>query len=194
MLLLNKNLGRIKALVVESVVDNGAVSTHYNKREFKQILEEYSEFEVTKIYEPTEKQQRDIMVKMLEKAETDENGKVKTGLLMTEMILNVIPTLTDIEVDLTIEEDREYLKELINDPVEVLSAVTDVLKNMLARIFSKYVEDMNKFNSLPKKQQDEIIADAEKLLSQQHEELEEGILKVKENLLMVDDNNGSEVE
>lgn len=188
-MILNKELARVKALVIEDFGDNGKVSINYNKSQFPRLLKDYSEFEITKIFEPTKEQEVVIVSKMLEKAQVDENGKVKTSILMTDMLLEVIPMLTDIEMEINLEkeEDREYLKQLINDPIEVLKNVNEVLSNIMSRIFTEYVANLDKFDSLPKKEQDKIVAEAERIVKEQNEDIEAGMLQVEENLLMVEE-------
>lgn len=190
-MIINRELGRLKALVIEDFENAGKVSTYYDKSKFQGLLNKYTEWEITKIFEPTESQNKDILTKMLEKAvanDKDGKGAIQTEILMIDMLLIVIPTLTDIKVDLSVEEDKEYIEGLIKEPTEVFRVVINILKDIITELFKGYVEKMDEFtesyNKLDNSQKKQVEKYINENMREEMDFLENTLLEEKEKDLL----------
>lgn len=134
-----------KAVVIEDFV-NGGVKTVYNQEAIQKALKEYSELEVTKIYSPTEQQRSKILDMVI--AQTDEeNGKVKAKMADVDIVLTIIPMLTDMDVNGT--EDEEILREVIKNPDDVMISVSNVINHILLEITANYFSTLKVAGNLP---------------------------------------------
>ena len=84
---------KIRALVVQDFV-TGSISTIYDKSKFEDILTNYTEWEVTKIYEVTKEQEEEWLQLMLNNT---EDGIVNVD--VQDLFVSILPVITDIPFD-----------------------------------------------------------------------------------------------
>lgn len=139
----------IRCLIIEDF-ETGNVFKAIKEEEIKNCLLKYSENEITKVYNPTQNQIEEINSIMERKA---EDGKVYSKIEGVDMLIRVIPMLTNIEVDLDREEDVELINEIISDPNDVFNEVVMELNKIIMNINLKWIDNLKLLNKLP----DEII-------------------------------------
>ena len=139
----------IRCLIIEDF-ETGNVFKAVKEEEIKNCLLKYSENEITKVYNPTQNQIEEINSIMERKA---EDGKVYSKIEGVDMLIRVIPMLTNIEVDLDREEDIELINEIISDPNDVFNEVVMELNKIIMNINLKWIDNLKLLNKLP----DEII-------------------------------------
>lgn len=139
----------IRCLIIEDF-ETGNVFKAIKEEEIKNCLLKYSENEITKVYNPTQNQIEEINSIMERKA---EDGKVYSKIEGVDMLIRVVPMLTNIEVDLDREEDVELINEIISDPNDVFNEVVMELNKIIMNINLKWIDNLKLLNKLP----DEII-------------------------------------
>ena len=139
----------IRCLIIEDF-ETGNVFKVIKEEEIENCLLKYSENEITKVYNPTQEQIGEINSIMERKA---EDGKVYSKIEGVDMLIRVIPMLTNIEVDLDREEDVELINEIISDPNDVFNEVVMELNKIIMNINLKWIDNLKLLNKLP----DEII-------------------------------------
>ena len=139
----------IRCLIIEDF-ETGNVFKAVKEEEIKNCLLKYSENEITKVYNPTQSQIEEIN-SIIERK--DEDGKVYSKIEGVDMLIRVIPMLTNIEVDLDREEDIELINEIISDPNDVFNEVVMELNKIIMNINLKWIDNLKLLNKLP----DEII-------------------------------------
>jgi hypothetical protein len=173
MIRVNKIYDLIKCLIIENF-QNGTVTVEYNKSKFEEILKENTFWEVTKIYEIT-KETRELLVnKLLQNSEVNEDGKAQSSISETELIVDILPIISDIPYDLSLEEDMEELKERLENPTEVLQKISKVVYTMLITVFNDFIKDTKEIENLPKETQEllQMALEKEELQKQLDEENE----------------------
>ena len=70
-----------------------------------------------------------------------------------DLLIKVIPMLTDIEVDLDKEEDVELINEIVADPNEVFNMVANELNSIILRMNLEWIDNLKLLNEMP----DEVI-------------------------------------
>lgn len=139
----------IRCLIVEDF-ETGRIFKINKEEEFKNILNKYTEDEVTKIYNPDANQKAKIYELMDIKA---EDGTVIGTIDGVDLLIKIIPMLTDIKVDLNKEEDIELINEIIADPNEVFNMVANELNGIILRMNLEWVDNLKLLNEMP----DEVI-------------------------------------
>ena len=139
----------IRCLIIEDF-ETGNVFKAIKEEEIKNCLLKYSENEITKVYNPTQNQIEEINSIMERKA---EDGKVYSKIEGVDMLIRVIPMLTNIEINLDREEDVELINEIISDPNDVFNEVVMELNKIIMNINLKWIDNLKLLNKLP----DEII-------------------------------------
>lgn len=135
----------LRCLIVEDF-QNGDVFKVVGEEEIQHALGKYSEHEITRVYNPNA-EQRAIIFDMMSMEEKD--GKIISKVNENDMLIRIIPMLTDIKVDLNLEEDIELINEILDDPNEVFQYVVDLLNDTLAVINSRYIENLKTLSKMP---------------------------------------------
>ncbi|MGL5328842.1 MAG: hypothetical protein ACRDD7_06210 [Peptostreptococcaceae bacterium] len=135
----------LKCIIIEDF-ETGRVFKINKPNDIKEALLKYSENEITKIYNPTKEQKAKIF-KIMEISEKE--GKVVTQIKGEDVLIALIPMLTDIKIDLTLNEDLELIEEIIEDPNEVFEIVSRELNDILLSININYIENLKLISQLP---------------------------------------------
>lgn len=135
----------LKCIIVEDF-ETGRVFKVNKPNEITEALLKYSDNEITKIYNPT-KEQKTKIFKIMEISEKE--GKVVTQIKGEDVLIALIPMLTDIKIDLTLNEDLELVEEIIEDPNEVFEMVSRELNDILLNININYIENLKLISQLP---------------------------------------------
>ena len=139
----------IRCLIVEDF-ETGDIKKLIKKEDIESALLKYTDNEITKVYNPTNEQLKEINELMERKVEGD---KVYSKIDGIDMLIKVIPMLTDIEIDLDKQEDVDLINEIISDPNEVFNEVVLELNKIILNINLNWIEGLKIMNKLP----DEII-------------------------------------
>lgn len=139
----------IRCLVIEDF-ETGDVLKINKKDEIEKGLLNYSENEITKIYNPSQKQLEEIN-SIIER--NTDGEKVYSKIDGIDMLIKIIPMLTDIEIDLNKEEDIELINEIISDPNDVFNEVVMEINKIIMNVNLKWIDNLKLLNKLP----DEII-------------------------------------
>ena len=135
----------IRCLVIEDF-ESGRVFKVAGEDRINKALEKYTSNEITKVYNPDQKQKN----KIFELMEISQKGKeLVTTVDGVKMIINLIPLLTDIKIDLTSEDDMADINEIINDPNEVFELVRDELNEILGILNARYINNLKIISMLP---------------------------------------------
>lgn len=139
----------IRCLVIEDF-ETGDILKINKKDEIEKSLFNYSENEITKIYNPSQKQLEEIN-SIIER--NTDGEKVYSKIDGIDMLIKIIPMLTDIEIDLNKEEDIELINEIISDPNDVFNEVVMEINKIIMNVNLKWIDNLKLLNKLP----DEII-------------------------------------
>lgn len=139
----------LRCVIIEDF-ETGDVKKAIKQEDIEKALEQYTENEITKVYNPTTEQLKTINELLERKVEED---KIYSKIDGIDMLIRIIPMLTDIEVDLTKDEDVELINEIISDPNDVFNEVVLELNKIIMNINLNWVEGLKMLNKLP----DEII-------------------------------------
>ena len=139
----------LKAIIVEDF-ETGDIKKITNQEEMEQALLKYTDNEITKVYNPTAEQVKSINELMERKTNGDRVYSKIDGI---DMLIKVIPMLTDIKIDLDKDEDIELINEIISDPNDVFNEVVLELNKILMTINLNWIEGLKILNKLP----DELI-------------------------------------
>lgn len=139
----------IRCLVIEDF-EAGDILKINKKDEIEKGLLNYSENEITKIYNPSQKQLEEIN-SIIER--NTDGEKVYSKIDGIDMLIKIIPMLTDIEIDLDKEEDIELINEIISDPNDVFNEVVMEINKIIMNVNLKWIDNLKLLNKLP----DEII-------------------------------------
>lgn len=139
----------LRCIIVEDF-ESGEIKKLIKQEEIDEALLKYTNNEITKVYNPTNEQLKEINELMERKVEDD---KVYSKIDGIDMLIRVIPMLTDIEVDLNKDEDIDLINEIIADPNEVFNEVVLELNKIMLNINLNWVEGLKILNKLP----DELI-------------------------------------
>ena len=149
MIRVSKEINKIKALVVENYI-NGEIKTYYNKNEFQTIIDNNDKMAVTKIFELTKENKDYIILKLISNMDINDSNKMECNINNLDMFAKILPITTDIPYDWDVEEDREELMELVNNPTEFMSIVQSVIYNMIKNVFCDVVKNIISTNDIPK--------------------------------------------
>lgn len=136
---------KLKCIVVEDF-ETGRVFKVIDNEKIEECINKYSQYEITKIYNPS-REQKEKIYKLLEISE--EKGKVVTSVKGEDILIAMIPMLTDIKIDLTLNEDIELIESIISDPNEVFDLVARELNEILLMINLNYIENLKLISQLP---------------------------------------------
>lgn len=163
----------IKCLVIEDF-ETGRIFKVVGEDRINKALEKYTANEITKVYNPDQKQKN----KIFELMEISQKGKeLVTTVDGVKMIINLIPLLTDIKIDLTSEDDMAEITEIINDPNEVFELVRDELNEILGMLNARYINNLKVISMLP----EDIIEKTMELQMQENDKLIENKTETSEN-------------
>lgn len=163
----------IRCLVIEDF-ETGRVFKVVGEDRVNKALEKYTANEITKVYNPDQKQKN----KIFELMEISQKGKeLVTTVDGVKMIINLIPLLTDIKIDLTSEDDMAEITEIINDPNEVFELVRDELNEILGMLNARYINNLKVISMLP----EDIIEKTMELQMQENDTLIENKTETSEN-------------
>ncbi|WP_195966748.1 hypothetical protein [Clostridium sp. 1001283B150210_160208_E6] len=163
----------IRCLVIEDF-ETGRVFKVVGEDRVNKALEKYTANEITKVYNPDQKQKN----KIFELMEISQKGKeLVTTVDGVKMIINLIPLLTDIKIDLTSEDDMAEITEIINDPNEVFELVRDELNEILGMLNARYINNLKVISMLP----EDIIEKTMELQMQENDKLIENKTEISEN-------------
>jgi hypothetical protein len=135
----------IKCLIIEDFEMEKVFKVTKDK-EIEECLLKYTENEVTKIFNPTIEQTK-IINDIIERSV--EGDKVYSKIDGVDMLVRVIPMLTDIKVDLDNDEDIELINEIISDPNDVFNTVVNELNKIIMDINLKWIDNLKLLNELP---------------------------------------------
>lgn len=139
----------IRCLVIEDF-ETGDIIKLIKKDDIEEALLTYSENEITKIYNPSQKQLEEIN-SIIER--NSDGEKVYSKINGIDMLIKIIPMLTDIEIDLDKEEDIELINEIISDPNDVFNEVVMEINKIIMNVNLKWIDNLKLLNKLP----DEIV-------------------------------------
>lgn len=189
----SKELSRIKCLVVEDFGKSntaGAIVVEYDKSKFEDILSKYTEWEVTKIFEPNQEQKTYIILKLLKNWKFNKkDGEDDTHIEIEDMFFEILPMLTDMPFDVNKEEDAEELRETILNPPEVVATIETEITKMIFRLMSNYIENIRATDHLSKPLKEAYmleleneVLDINKSEKENMEDIEKGIEEIEKNL------------
>jgi hypothetical protein len=185
---LSKNILDIKALIIEDF-SNGEIKTYYNKYEFENLIKKYSKNEVTRVFETTPQIKNEI-IKIISKNMKDKDGEINVNIDGLDIFAKIFPAITDMDFDLDIREDYDYLIELINNPTEWMEEVLNVVIPRLEKVANELIDNVDKFNGLSKKEQKSIIDELKNIdSSKQIKEVENDLIKLNDNINKTQVNN-----
>lgn len=135
----------IKCLIVESF-ETGKIHKIIGNNNIQNAIEKYTENEITYVYNPTQEQKKYILG-LLEIKE--ENNKMNIELGETDILVKVMPILTDIKIDLDSEEDIKIIKEILGDPSQVFTMVMLELNDIILDINLEWIENLKTVGKIP---------------------------------------------
>lgn len=134
------------------------------------------------VYNPSVKQKQKIMDLIIKNIniETDE-----VNLSPEDVVLRLIPILSNITIDF---ENKELVKEIIDDPSDILLEVIDEITIIVKNLANKMIKNVDEMSKLPKEELDKILAENSPKKTVKELEIEE--LEKKLNELKKVDING----
>ena len=190
MIKVNKSLKKIKCLVVEDFT-NGEIKTIYDKRKFKEFIDNKEQFDVTKIFELNTETRNKLLNKLMEKSKINKDSKLETNITDMEMIRDILPIMTDIPYNTNTKKGLKELEEDLENPPEILLEIINVVSSMLIKILVGVVNNIKTVSEMPKEAQELLLksndleilqeqANKEKEIKQNVKEVENIIYEIKE--------------
>lgn len=139
----------LRCIIIEDF-ETGDVFKVVKDEDIGKCLVKYTDNEITKVYNPTDKQVKEINELLERKVEGE---KIYSKIEGMDMLIKVIPMLTNIKVDLDKKEDVELINEILSDPNQVFQEVVTELNKIIMNINLQWIENLKILNKLP----DEII-------------------------------------
>lgn len=139
----------LRCIIVEDF-ETGDIKKLIKSEDIEQALLRHTDNEITKVYNPTTEQVK-LINDILERKV--EGEKVYSKIDGIDMLIKVIPMLTDIEIDLDKEEDMALINEIIEDPNDVFNEVVLELNKIIMNINLNWIDGLKLLNKLP----DEIV-------------------------------------
>lgn len=139
----------LRCVIIEDF-ETGEIRKLIKQEEMEQALLKYTDNEITKVFNPTTKQVKAISDIIERNVEGDKIYSKVDGI---DMLIKVIPMLTDIEIDLDKEEDVELINEIIEDPNDVFNEVVLEINKIIMNINLNWIDGLKLLNKLP----DEIV-------------------------------------
>lgn len=144
--------------------ESGTIVKHYNQKAIENVLQNYDEEKMVKVFNPTD-EQKQIVIDILDANNNGEEIEV-SGLAM----LRLMEVVTDIEFgDLSNEEALD----IVDNPNAILEAVNLELNRIFIEIVKQRYETIATLNSLP----EPLLKD---ILEKQMEDIEKEERKRKE--------------
>lgn len=94
------------------------------------------------IYNPDKKEQSKIISILLEKYDRTRDQIIVDDI---ELLTIMIPIFSNIYID---NEDQELIKEILNDPSEVMLMVVDEIQEILVEIINRLQKTLNTINQM----------------------------------------------
>ena len=193
---ISKKAYKIKALIIE---DNelGRNKIIYDKSQFDDLLKQYNKDVVTKVYEFDKNTRSEVtkcLLKNLQVKEKDGKDVLTSNLGDVEVFNKLIFTMTDIPYKYNIKKDREMVLDLVSNQVGIFYEINKIINDMLLQLFNETLIQFMKVNNLDDETQEVIskrneIKDLENL-----KEVEENVLKIKEEKLMKEEKLDEEIQ
>ena len=193
---ISKKAYKIKALIIE---DNelGRNKIIYDKSQFDDLLKQYNKDVVTKVYEFDKNTRSEVTKCLLKNLQVKEkNGKdvLTSNLGDVEVFNKLIFTMTNIPYKYNIKKDREMVLDLVSNQVGIFYEINKIINDMLLQLFNETLIQFMKVNNLDDETQEVIskrneIKDLENL-----KEVEENVLKIKEENLMKEEKLDEEIQ
>ena len=96
------------------------------------------------IYNPNIEQKKEIRNLV-----TDNITDNKVNIKGKDVLLKLVPMLTNIKLDLDEEKDEQLIEEILADPSEELEEVTKELTRIVSNVLRGLMDDLEDFNKLP---------------------------------------------
>lgn len=193
---ISKKAYKIKALIIE---DNelGRNKIIYDKSQFDDLLKQYSKDVVTKVYEFDKNTRSEVTKCLLKNLQVKEkNGKdvLTSNLGDVEVFNKLIFTMTDIPYKYNIKKDREMVLDLVSNQVGIFYEINKIINDMLLQLFNETLIQFMKVNNLDDETQEVISKRNEIKELENLKEVEENVLKIKEENLMKEENSNEEIQ
>lgn len=135
----------LRCIIIEDF-ETGEILKLTKEEDINKALLKYTEYEITKVFNPSSSQINEIN-DLLERTTKEE--KVYSKIDGVDMLIRVIPMLTDIEIDLDKDEDIDLINEIISDPDDVINEVVTELNKIIMNINLKWIEGLKLLNKIP---------------------------------------------
>lgn len=136
------------------------------------------------VYNPSIEQRTKILSYLTSNFELKEQG-VETHVKDIDILLDLIPELTNIALDLDREKDMAQIDEILSDPSEVLIKTKNEINGIINEIFTTWFDKLKDISEMPEDVRELFIANLMKDQNQvQQEETaeEKEIRELKERL------------
>ena len=106
------------------------------------------------IYNPNEKQRKEIIQMIIE-------GKDKDIFITSEqVILKLIPMLTNINFNIK-EDDKDEIQRILNSPSKILSEVVVILTELIQKVVDDFVTVVEEIEKMPKDAVNKLLKNSE---------------------------------
>jgi hypothetical protein len=108
------------------------------------------------IYNPSPEKQNEIK-KIINN--NFKNNYQEININSINLIVKILPMLTNIDLGLDIskEEDKKILEEIINDPSDEFVTVFEEISKIIEEVGKHYIYQLNTFAKLPKEQMEKLL-------------------------------------
>ena len=134
------------------------------------------------IYNPSPEKKQQIEKMIFNKLQGQETSK-DVELSAREVLLELLPILSNIDLGLDIEKDKEMIEEIINDPSDILVEVIDDISEIFTGISKSLMKNISAISKLPKEQLEKIMKEnkVETPEEKRIRELKEELAKLESN-------------
>ena len=170
---------KINALVIEHPEDENKVDIIKDKSKFEEILNsELQPWQINKVFELTGDTSNKILEIIVNNSKLDkDNLKMSTELKKSNIFVDILPLITDMDINLELPEDKEYIEFMLSLNKPIINSIVGVASDLILNIMDELVRNIKKTNSLPKNIK-QLIEEKNKV-----EQLEEAVLVKKQEIL-----------
>jgi hypothetical protein len=149
------------------------------RKEIRRIIETEDKDNPIYVYNPTSEQKEFIISLMTKGADKEKNIINIDG---KQVLIDLIPILTNIYLDIDKEKDKQLIDQIISDPSDLLLEVQDEISAIVDSILNRGIKNLNELSKLPDDIREEVLKqfDVKEVLSAEEKQIIELESKINE--------------
>jgi tRNA(Ile)-lysidine synthase TilS/MesJ len=124
------------------------------RKEVRRVIETGDKEHPIFIYNPNS-QQKEYIISLMTKGVNEETKKINID--GKTVMIELIPMLTNISLNLDVEKDKDLIEEIILDPSDMLLEVQDEISDIVDSILNRGIKNLNELSKLPEDVREEVL-------------------------------------